>query len=428
MRQQPTRAFTLIELLVVIAIIGILVAMLLPAMSRAREAARNAACKNNLHQYGIGMHIFADKDPAGRYCSGAPDWKRDGCPDTYGWVADLVKISAARPGEMLCPSNPITASEFLNPLVNSDSETDAEGTSVERLAEGICGSTANFGGLQGTSAGLPLAATLGGSEERIDLITRKFLDEGFNTNYCASWFLVRSAPRVAYDDLTGTIITNGPLAAVHAEGLIELDATVGPLTRRQADSGRIVSSIIPLLGDASGGEIDTAILTHDLRTLPQGYFAQGRKMNRTWSVSGTLLASSLNHGPGQLHLDPGHEHIHKIEKNGENLSPQIQCEQDGTCAAAEEANETYRQDTRGWFANHGGGRRRSGNILMLDGSVKEFSDLNGDGFFNPGFPVPTDLTPADYDRIGYSSGEIELNPGEVFSGVFLSPQKSKFEE
>ena len=61
------RAFTLIELLVVITVIGILASLLLPALSRAKEAGRSTACRNNLRQMGLAANLYAGD--AGRFPS-----------------------------------------------------------------------------------------------------------------------------------------------------------------------------------------------------------------------------------------------------------------------------------------------------------------------------------------------------------------------
>jgi len=129
------RGFTLVELLVVIAIIGVLIALLLPAVQQAREAARRMQCSNNMKQIGIALHNYHDTYgafPAGWLYRGG----NGKC--NYGWaVAILPFIEQQNFYDQLDPGNIPLYDRYTGSASNAD-----KALLQQRLEAYICPSDA----------------------------------------------------------------------------------------------------------------------------------------------------------------------------------------------------------------------------------------------------------------------------------------------
>jgi prepilin-type N-terminal cleavage/methylation domain-containing protein len=385
--------FTLIELLVVVLIIGVLAALLFPALAAAREAARSSVCKNNLRQFGIAMQIHADNNN-GFYCTGAFDWKRDGAVTEVGWVADLVN-QGVDVGNMLCPSNENKMLEKYNDLLGK--------TSTALTSCGI-----NFAGSEqgqapdGTPVVNPCRLILGlwtgtwdapwgitytggtellpGTEERRKVVEEMIYTAGYNSNYASSWWLVRAGVNL---DTEGNL--TGPVGCPISNK--ERASTAGPLSRALAETAVVPTSNIPLLGDASPGDIKEALLSDRIGPYEPG----------------TRLVESFCDGPIQ---------------NADMSPPTFPAGTPfgGVGGWWQGWAKGTLQDYRDFGPVHGVRKSRYANILFADNSVRAYTDENRDGFLNNGFD-PTLYT--GLGAIGYTAPNIELPSDEIYSGYSL---------
>jgi prepilin-type N-terminal cleavage/methylation domain-containing protein len=168
-RQRP--AMTLVELLVVIAIIGMLVALLLPAVQAARASARAASCRNNMRPIGLAVLQFCDT-----HDGNFPEWYHAGA--SRSWIYTLAPHLESVDAIRICPQDQFHSERLT-----------AKGTSYVindyLAAENVSGAVRNINKLAATSRTI---VALEGAEKTDKKMGDPIVDPKFDHAHATQWF------------------------------------------------------------------------------------------------------------------------------------------------------------------------------------------------------------------------------------------------
>jgi len=219
------QGFTLVELLVVIAIIALLVAILLPSLSQAREAAKGSTCASHLRTFSSGFEIYAANDRRLTRTSSAYDHRRDGDVRVFGWVADIINLKVGAPGEMLCPTNRWRINEKVADY------TGAAATGTDNPIRW---------GSNGGAAIVPIIDPAANPEDAAE-----FWAKGYNSNYATTWQFVRGDP--THTDGYGSDGDVSDPSKCPRDG-------DGPLSDSHISNSPISADRLAVMGDARAGD------------------------------------------------------------------------------------------------------------------------------------------------------------------------------